>query len=289
MEQSPMTVHAFPSITAGATALAFLAFHSPDQLRTPKASTAGRVPPVITVTATDYRLALPETLAAGPTTFRVVNHGSELHHLLLVRLDGGHTSADLARAMKGDGPPPEWAHFDGGPNGVSPHQTSLTTTVDLSPGHYAVLCMIPGPDGVPHVAKGMLGDVDVRAAGETAPLPSYDGSISLFDYGFKSSTPITHDTRRVLVRNDGVQPHELELARLLPGKTLADLSAWAKQMAGPPPAEFLGGVSPIAPGGENVLSLSLPPGHYVMLCFLPDATDHAPHVAHGMVHDFVVR
>ena len=75
--------------------------------------------------------------------------------------------------------------------------------------------------------------------------------------------------------------------RLLPALLL--LAAWAQKMDSPPPAEFLGGVAPIAPGGRNELALSLPPGHYVMLCFLPDAKDHDPHIAHGMVHEFTIR
>jgi uncharacterized cupredoxin-like copper-binding protein len=246
---------------------------------------------VVYVTATDYRLALPDTLNAGATTFRVVNRGRELHHVLFVRLSGAHSAADLARAMKGDAPPPRWARLDGGPNGVSPGDTSLATTVALRAGHYAVLCMIPGPDGVPHVAKGMIRDLVVRPAAYpvAAAMPANDATITLFDYGYKSSAPITRATREVVVRNDGVQPHELELARLLPGKTMADLAAWAKKMDSPPPAEFIGGVSPIAPGGSNALALSLQPGHYAMLCFLPDARDHAPHIAHGMVEEFVVR
>ena len=246
---------------------------------------------VVYVTATDYRLALPDTLAAGPTAFRVVNRGRELHHVLFVRLSGGHSAADLALAMKGDSPPPRWAELDGGPNGVSPGDTSLATTVALQAGHYAVLCMIPGPDGVPHVARGMITDLVVRPAAypASAAMPANDATITMFDYGYKSSAPITRATREVVVRNDGAQPHEIELARLLPGKTMADLAAWAKKMDSPPPAEFIGGVSPIAPGESNELALSLKPGHYAMLCFLPDAKDHAPHIEHGMVHEFTVR
>jgi uncharacterized cupredoxin-like copper-binding protein len=246
---------------------------------------------VVYVTATDYRLALPDTLNAGATAFRVVNRGRELHHVLFVHLAGGHSAADLARAMKGDAPPPRWAEFDGGPNGVSPGDTSLATTVALRAGRYAVLCMIPGPDGVPHVAKGMIADLVVRPAAYpvAAAMPANDAAITLFDYGYKVSAPITRATREVVVRNEGAQPHELELARLLPGKTMADLAAWAKKMDSPPPAEFLGGVSPIVPGKANDLALSLKPGHYAMLCFLPDAKDHATHIAHGMVSEFTVK
>jgi uncharacterized cupredoxin-like copper-binding protein len=252
---------------------------------------APAAPRVVYVTTTDYHIALPDTLPAGETTFRVVNTGRELHHVLFVRLDGNHDADDLAAAMKGEGPPPKWAEMDGGPNGVSPGDTSLATTVPLTAGHYAVLCMIPGPDGVPHVAKGMIGDLVVKPAAYpvAASKPSYDATITLFDYGYRESAPITRATQEVLVRNDGAQPHEIELARLRPGKSMADLAQWAKKMDSPPPAEFLGGVSPIAPGGTNELALSLPPGDYVMLCFLPDAKDHAPHIAHGMVRGFTIQ
>ena len=245
---------------------------------------------VVYVTATDYRLVLPDTLNAGATTFRVVNRGRELHHVLFVRLSGGHTAADLAEAMKAEAPPPRWAEFDGGPNGVSPGDTSLATTVALRAGHYAALCMIPGPDGVPHVARGMISDLVVRPAAYpvAAAMPANDATITLFDYGYKSSAPITRATREVVVRNDGAQPHELELVRLPPGKTMADLAAWAQKMDSPPPAEFIGGVSPLGPGERNDLALSLEPGHYAMLCFLPDAHDHATHIAHGMVHEFTM-
>lgn len=248
-------------------------------------------PHVVYVTTSDYHIALPDTLPAGETTVRVVNTGRELHHVLFVRLNGDHDAGDLAAAMKGDAPPPRWAELDGGPNGVSPGDTSLATTVPLTAGHYAVLCMIPGPDGVPHVAKGMIGDLVVKPAAYpvAAATPSYGATITLFDYGYKESAPITGATQEVLVRNTGAQPHELELARLLPGKTMADLARWAQKMDSPPPAEFLGGVAPIAPGGRNELALSLPPGHYVMLCFLPDAKDHAPHIAHGMVQEFTIQ
>jgi hypothetical protein len=122
-------------------------------------------------------------------------------------------------------------------------------------------------------------------ANEAAPRDT----LTLFDYGFRESVPITAGQRRVLVRNDGKQTHEVEIARLLPGKTPRDLAAWAEKMAGPPPARFLGGVSPLAPRGENELSLGLSPGRYVLLCFVPDMADGKPHLAHGMIHEVEVR
>jgi uncharacterized cupredoxin-like copper-binding protein len=244
----------------------------------------------VTVIATDYKLSLPSTLTAGPTTFRLVNRGRELHQLYLVKLANGKKAADYVHALKPGTPPPSWATDVGGPNGVDPGATSLAATVPLTPGHYAALCIIPGPDGVPHIMKGMYTDLDVTTGARAASLPAKpDLTISLVDYGYGTSSPLTAGSHHIVVRNDGKQWHELEIARLMPGKTPADLASWAEKMSGPPPATFLGGVSPISPGKENELAITLTPGHYVMLCFLPDARDGKPHTAHGMVKDFVIH
>jgi hypothetical protein len=253
-------------------------------------STGGRTDPVVRVVATDYRLTLPTSLHAGLTTFRLVNQGRELHQLYLARLAGEKSAADLVKAMKAGGPPPSWATDVGGPNGVNPGGTAPDVTVRLTPGHYAALCIIPSADGMPHVMKGMYADVAVMPGPQQASLPSSpDVTVTLQDYGYSTSAPLTAGYHRLLVRNDGKQSHELELARLAPGKSPADIPAWIETMKGPPPANFLGGVSPLAPGQENELSLTLTPGHYVMLCFIPDAKDGKPHTAHGMIHDFVVQ
>lgn len=246
--------------------------------------------PVVTVVATDYHLELPASLTAGPTTFQLVNHGRELHQLYLVRLANGKTAADFVKSLKPGGPPPSWATDVGGPNGVDPGATSPRATVQLTPGHYGALCIIPSPDGVPHIMKGMYTDVTVKPGARTASSSTTpEMTLSLVDYGYSFGTPLTAGTHRIHVRNQGKQSHELEIARLMPGKTPADLAAWAEKMDGPPPASFIGGISPLSPGQANDLQLTLTPGHYVMLCFLPDVKDGKPHTAHGMVHDFVVK
>jgi hypothetical protein len=245
--------------------------------------------PHVTVVATDYAFSLPDTLPPGPVTFRLVNRGRELHHLYLVQLAEGRSAADFVAAMKAGGPPPAWSTDLGGPNGADPGTTSLATTVTLAPGHYAAVCVIPGADGVPHLMKGMYRNIVVGGPMRSSTrVAAARDTIALVDYGFDTHARFERGVRRVLVRNLSKQSHELELARLLPGKTPADLGAWAQKMAGPPPAHFLGGVSPLAPGQSNELRLDLTPGHYVMLCFVPDAGDGKPHVAHGMVHDFVI-
>jgi uncharacterized cupredoxin-like copper-binding protein len=252
----------------------------------------------VAVVATDYAFEMPDSLIAGETSFRLINRGRELHHLYLARLSAGRTAKEFVAALKKGGPPPNWAMDVGGPNGADPGTSSFVVTVPLTPGHYAALCIIPGRDGVPHAMKGMYKDVVVSAGMHAAALRRRSNSeaaaapsttIGLADYAFDIEGPLTSGVHRVRVHNTAKQSHELELARLLPGKTPADLAAWAEKMAGPPPAHFLGGVSPLGPGRTNELTLDLTPGHYVMLCFVPDNKDGKPHVAHGMVHDFVIK
>src|SRR4029079_16737735 len=71
-------------------------------------------PQAVTVIATDYHFAIPATLAAGPTTFTIVNRGREAHHLQLERLEQGHSLADFLAALKSGGDPPAGAGDRGG-------------------------------------------------------------------------------------------------------------------------------------------------------------------------------
>src|ERR1043166_9257816 len=135
-------------------------------------------PNVVTIIATEYAFAVPDTIPAGLTTFRLVNQGKELHHASLVRLGDGKTAADfqagLVAAMKNHTPPPSWMGFAGGPSAVTLGDTAIATQV-LEPGSYLFVCWIPSLDGVPHVMKGMMHPLVVTAgATPTTAEPSAD-------------------------------------------------------------------------------------------------------------------
>ena len=246
-------------------------------------------PAVVTITAKDFAFDAPDTIIAGATVLQLVNKGTELHHIQVARLDSGKTAADLAAAMKNPGPPPAWFVEIGGPNAVVPGASS-ETTVSLTPGNYVLLCFVPGPDGMPHVMKGMVRPLTVApATNGIALMPKGDMTITLRDYGFEFSKPLTAGRHQVLVTNAAQQPHEIVVVRLAPGKTPADVAAWVEKMDGPPPGAPIGGTTAIASGGSNVATLDLTPGEYGLLCFINDAKDGKPHVAHGMMHQFTVR
>jgi len=94
--------------------------------------------------------------------------------------------------------------------------------------------------------------------------------------------------------NSGPQPHEVEVIRLAPGKTMKDFGefmakAYADKVDGPPPGDGLGGITAMIPGATEYFTANLTPGNYVMICFVPDAKDGKPHSDHGMVKEFTVK
>lgn len=239
----------------------------------------------VTVVASEYRFDVPRTLPAGRTAFHLVNHGQQVHHLTLIHLLQGKTLADVKAVLAKPGPVPAWAVLVGGPNAVNPGGSS-DAVVDLEPGRYVLGCFVPGPDGVPHMMKGMLQDLTVTAAeGKAAPEAKPDMTMRLANYAFTLSGRLTAGEHRLLVRNADTQWHEFALVRLDPGKTAGDLLSWAHAMKGPPPGAFEGGASPLAPGQQNEILLKLRPGRYALVCFLEDATDGKPHFMHGMVQE----
>ncbi len=245
--------------------------------------------PAVTIVTTEYGFTLPASLPAGPTLLRLSNHGKAVHHVTLVQLLNGKRLPDLMAALAKPGPPPAWAVLAGGPNAVNPGGSS-SAVVDLQPGRYALLCFVPDPDGKPHFMKGMTRELTVTGAEPKAAPPTRpEMTIHLSDYGFTYEGTLTAGEHHLRVHNAATQLHELVLVRLAPGKTAQDFVAWAQGgMKTMPPASFEGGVSPLAPGLENEILVDLRPGKYLMVCFVDDAHDGKPHIAHGMMREVTV-
>ncbi|MGH7539699.1 MAG: hypothetical protein ACRELC_01750, partial [Gemmatimonadota bacterium] len=228
----------------------------------------------------DGRLAIP----GGPTTFRLVNDGPDYHHLWLVRLEDGHTLDELLAHLGTGHAPPPWARDVGGPNTPGAPGEETIATLDLTPGSYAMLCVIPSPDGVPHIAKGMARALTVEpAVGTAAALPAADLVMTLDDYSFIVDRPITPGTHTIRVHNVASQPHEVLIVRLEPGRTVEEFAGWVEAREGPAPGRPIGGTTGMAQGEWNLITRTFEEGDYGLLRFIPDATDGAPHIVHGMM------
>jgi hypothetical protein len=201
----------------------------------------------------------------------------------LLRLGEGKTVADFQAAVQKGGMP-TWALPAGGPN---PPPTGGTSEVrmPLEAGEYVMVCFIPDTAGVPHMAKGMMRPLLVTPATEatasTADTTS-DVEMTLVDYDFKLSAPLTAGHHVIRVTNGAKQPHELVFVRLEPGKTPEDFARWGEHQVGPAPGTLHGGISGIMPGTVAYVAVDLPAGDYALLCFVPDMKDGKAHYVHGM-------
>lgn len=106
----------------------------------------------ITVNLTEYKItATPDHAAAGPVTFDVANDGAIPHEFVVLK-----TAKPAAKLLQG-------ARADETGNVGELSEKALTVgakkdlTLDLKPGHYALICNLPG-----HYQGGMHLDFTVK-------------------------------------------------------------------------------------------------------------------------------
>jgi uncharacterized cupredoxin-like copper-binding protein len=251
--------------------------------------------PKVTIEAADFSFKAPATMPAGYVDVTLKNTGKEGHQVQFVKLGNGVTmDAFVAAASKTDIGALSSSVFVGGPNGADPGQ-SVTATVKLEPGTYALACFIPGSDGQPHAAHGMTGTVKVTKTAESVETaPTTKGTITLGDFVFEPPAGFDgHGT--YAVENKGNEVHELGLFKFADGKTLDDVKAFVlappgtPPPAGPPPFSSAGGVVGLSPHQEAWVTFDLAPGHYAFFCFFPDPPKgDLPHALEGMIKELTV-
>jgi uncharacterized cupredoxin-like copper-binding protein len=256
------------------------------------AAAASAAPNVVNITASEYKFEMPDQIPAGLTTFKLSDAGKELHHATLIKLDSGKTVNDLVTGMKNMKPgthPPGWVIPAGGPNAVAPGN-SVGLTAVMEPGNYAVLCFIPDSKGVPHFMHGMTKALTVTPnASANMTEPTADVTVTLRDYQFDFSTPLTAGKHTIKIVTAPGQPHEFTFFQLSPGKAATDLTKYVETgMKGPPPGMPIGGVAAMAGGHSAYYDVDLQPGDYAIICFLEDAKDGKPHYTHGMIQQIKV-
>jgi hypothetical protein len=265
---------------------------------------AAPVPPqLVTLNATEYAFQAPDTITAGWVTFRMSNHGQEIHYGHVVRLEGDRNARDLveayAEAIRTSGPRPKWVLRFGGPGGTTPGDSSSVTQY-LEPGSYVWICPVEDSEGNPHFGKGEFKPFVVAGPAGRAGRPAADIVIRLADFSFQlDSLPTGRHTVRV--ENTGVEPHDLAIMKLAPGMTIEDLATMLNperarrpdQANGPPPSPeppgtLAGGVAAIAPGMESFFDTEFTPGDYVLFC-MATAPDGRSHIEHGMIQQIRVH
>ena len=275
---------------------------------TPQQDVATTAPNVVRLTAAEYAFGAPDSIPAGWTKFRLSNRGQEIHYGHIVRLDSGKTVQQLvaayAEAIRTSGPRPKWVTRFGGPGGTAPGDSSSVTQY-IEPGSYVWICPVEDSTGAPHFAKGEFKEFVVHSADAVAanrpPAPEAGMAIRLLDYSFALDSTLQSGQYTVRVENAGVEPHDLVMMKLAPGRTLENVRAAMNperarrpdQKAEPPPSveslgTLAGGIAAIAPKMESFFEANLTSGDYALFC-MATAPDGRSHIEHGMIRQIKVN
>jgi len=234
-----------------------------------------------------HRFEPLEDVTAGPAQLNLVNEGMEPHHVQLLKLNEGVTMDDVGAALATGNPGAllEIGSFAGGTGTVDPgSESTADALVDLEEGTYVMLCFIEGPDGLPHLATGMVEAFEVGPAdGETPELPEPDVTVNMVDFGYDANELPSSGVVE-LVNTSQTQAHEMNLLRLAEGKTGQDVAAFFEGGApGPPPFSSIGGMQALMPGASQLLVVEdAEPADYLMICLIPDPADGVAHAEKGM-------
>ncbi len=222
---------------------------------------------------------------AGPVTVTMTNAGKEEHQATIIRLNDGVNAQQFATEAAADATGQaafKLATGYGGPNAVAPSGINATTQVLDKPGSYLFICFIPGPDGVPHAAKGMV--LPFTVTGESTETVSAPSTVVASEFAYL--VPDKLKAGSIALQNAGQQTHEMAIYKLGDGKSLNDVKTFfgSQTPSGPPPFTPAGGFAAIQPGRTSTADVNLDKGSYVIMCFLPDTSGSgAPHFTKGMI------
>lgn len=128
-----------------------------------------------------------------------------------------------------------------------------------------------------------------QSSASATSTPIREVTIDAADFSYALPESVPSGWLRIAFKNTGKEPHHAQLARLKDGVTLEQLQASLQK--GPEAALSLvsleGGPGVLEPGKSTSVTLNLPAGQYVALCFV-ESPNKVPHLAKGMIRPFAV-
>lgn len=241
-------------------------------------------------TESEYRFDVPPTVVAGVHRLELVNNGDEPHHAQIIRLDEGAAIDDLGAALASGDPAAvrEVGTLLGGTGLVAGgRESGADAVIELDPGAYALICLVPDASGAPHVAHGMMQPFEVLASHAPSDPPSADVEVQLVDFSFEMPDTIDGDATLAVTNASQAEAHEMVILDVDDGVTVDDVVN-AFHAGEPLPGVGVGGMQAIPPGTTQHLQLDLEPGRYLVLCAVP-SPDGGAHLDAGMIEEVTVR
>lgn len=242
--------------------------------------------PGLSIRATEEDMEAPSNLQSGRFLVRFENASGRLLHPLLVRLpDDISVERAVGDFTGGTNGPPSWlldARFPGFVGETMPGETSRAV-VDLVAGRYVIV-------GTTAVSFEVMGSSSIPPAQQTPPV---DVRVEAFEYDFVLPEDIGPGRQVWSVTNSGTVPHELILVwtpdAMTPEEMLDALfGGEGASDRGTTPVP-VGGLGWLSPGRTAWTELELPPGSYLVLCFVYDPVRGSTHLEREMIDSFTIE
>jgi hypothetical protein len=187
--------------------------------------------------------------------------------------------------------PPDWYYQTAMAGGTGTMAGTAQAIVDLTPGEWIVWAGYPD---APQAPVGMSVSGEAGATPAAGAEPSADVTVTMFEYDFSLEGALAPGPHVIAVTNVGAQPHEMFMARAPEPVTeeqiaqILDLEMQggtpAPESGVPNPETFLpvASMTPLSMGKTGWIPVTLEPGTYVILCFVPDIESGMPHAYEGM-------
>ena len=116
----------------------------------------------ITITQIDYQFILSKRIESGLHTIEVINHGTQPHELVVVKLAPGATVQDAIASFEPGASGPPQGELVGGITGIERGER-VHFTGEFETGRYGLICFVPdAATGRPHFLHGMTTEFTVE-------------------------------------------------------------------------------------------------------------------------------
>lgn len=253
----------------------------------------------LTVTAEAIE-GMPESLEAGRYLLNVTGEPTPNDWgvgVMLLQLPQDFTLEEaMAQGAEAQDGPPEFyfeSHLPGG-GAVSTSGDSAVTSVsvvDLQAGDWIIAGMYFSRPPVPFAVTGEM-PADLPEPESTATITMQEMSIEV------TTGELVTGENLIKVENIGEQPHYVEFGKFPDGTTQENFEATLEfDMTGTPvpgmvdfrEIQLVANSGDMSPGVTMWMSVTLEPGVYGALCFVPDTESGTPHAFMGMYTFFTIE
>jgi len=118
--------------------------------------------PSLVIKQVDYQFILSKRVEPGLQTIEVVNHGTQPHELVVVKLAPGARVKDVIASFEPDASGPSPGDLVSGITGIEKGER-VYFTGEFEPGRYGLICFVPDAvTGQPHFLHGMTTEFTVE-------------------------------------------------------------------------------------------------------------------------------